>query len=136
MKPGPKPIHGERRCDNGRPSKEYIAWRNMIERCRNPNNPQYGYWGGRGIKVCQRWSNSFLNFLEDMGRAPSPTHSIDRKNNNGDYGPENCRWATKWEQGINRRTTILSEESVRKLRCLGNSEIGRASCRERVCQYV
>lgn len=94
--------HGEtRRLAN---TKEYIAWNGMMQRCYNENYISYPYYGGRGIKVCDRWRNSYENFLADMGRAPSKNHSLDRfPDNNADYGPGNCRWATLAEQAKNRR---------------------------------
>lgn len=84
-------------------SPEYRAWDNARERCRNPNNRKFPIYGARGISVCERWANSFDNFIADMGRKPSPSHSLDRIDNNGNYEPGNCRWATGEQQNRNRR---------------------------------
>lgn len=81
----------------------YPTWSSMKARCYNKNNNRYKHYGGRGIKVCDRWKNSFKNFLEDMGEKPSKNHSLDRINVNGNYEPENCKWATGSEQAINKR---------------------------------
>jgi len=86
---------------------EYIAWQDMKTRCFNPNYKRYPNWGGRGITVCDRWKNSSENFLADMGLKPTVKHSLDRINNDADYCPDNCRWATKAEQQNNRRSNRL-----------------------------
>lgn len=86
----------------GRPP-EYEAWRSMNARCYNPRRGDYRRYGGRGITVCDRWRHSFENFLADMGPRPSPTHSLDRVNNDGSYEKDNCRWATRIEQQRNTR---------------------------------
>ena len=85
---------------------EYHAWIDMKHRCFNPNNKQYLDYGGRGITVCDRWLN-LDNFLADMGTKPSPKHSLDRIDNNGDYSPKNCKWSTRVEQNNNTRYNRL-----------------------------
>ena len=86
---------------------EYCTWNQIKQRCFNPNNKNYLDYGGRGISVCDRWKNSFENFLADMKLKPTPKHSIDRIDNDGDYCPENCRWSTNVEQANNKRTNRL-----------------------------
>lgn len=83
---------------------EYMTWVRMRRRCQNSESDDYSNYGGRGISVCDRWE-IFSNFLEDMGKRPSKHHSIDRINNNGNYTPDNCRWATIKQQNRNKRTT-------------------------------
>ena len=81
---------------------EFYTWRNMKSRCNNPNNKRWDRYGGRGVSVCARWKGSFLTFLADMGRRPSKEHTIDRKDNDGNYTPTNCRWVTRDVQNANR----------------------------------
>jgi hypothetical protein len=96
-----KIVHGE---SNSRMTLEYRAWISMKGRCYNKNHHKYPDYGGRGIRVCARWRTSYENFLEDMGRKPSRNHSLDRfPNNDGNYEPSNCRWATPKQQRANQR---------------------------------
>lgn len=94
--------HGHSRSD-ALATTEYRSWRMMKTRCMNPNTEYYKDWGGRGITVCERWLNSFENFLADMGEKPTKKHSIDRVDNAKGYSPENCKWSTSTEQNNNRR---------------------------------
>jgi hypothetical protein len=95
-------IHGH--AARNRQTSEYRTWSGMHKRCSNPNDKEYKNYGGRGIRVCERW-NEFENFLADLGPKPSPKHEIDRfPNKNGNYDPDNCRWATKIQQANNKRT--------------------------------
>lgn len=105
--------HGER--VGRKMSVEYSAWHRMKQRCYDETHKDYPKWGGRGIKVCGRWLESFDNFLLDVGRRPSSNHSLDRyPNNDGNYEPGNFRWATKKEQAVNRRSTKWYEYNGEK----------------------
>lgn len=79
---------------------EYDAWVNMRQRCRNPRQKWYHKYGGRGITICPEWE-TFAGFIKDMGKRPSPKHSIERIDNDGNYEPSNCKWATQHEQVLN-----------------------------------
>jgi hypothetical protein len=98
-------IRYPRDSHKGTGTPEYTAWNGMKNRCYRRKTWNYPRYGGRGIRVCKRWlgANGFVNFLADMGYRPSPAHSLDRVNNDGNYEPSNCRWATPKEQANNRR---------------------------------
>lgn len=82
----------------------YHSWRAMLARCSDTSHPQFKDYGGRGIRVCDRWLSSFESFFADMGKRPLGT-TLDREDNNGHYEPNNCRWATRLEQNRNKRNT-------------------------------
>ena len=98
-----------------RNTSEYNVYYHMRARCLNPNNKDYHHYGGRGIKVCDRWLDSVVSFYQDMGERPSLKHSIDRINNNGNYEPSNCRWATQTEQAANQRLRKDNSSGVRNV---------------------
>ncbi|MCG7348879.1 hypothetical protein [Sphingomonas sp. ACRSK] len=103
----------------------WSVWQAMKQRCANPRNKMFDRYGGRGIAVCERWRNSFEAFLSDMGERPSRSHSIERENNDGNYEPGNCRWATRQEQNLNTSRTV-------KLTYGGETFIGFAALAKRL----
>lgn len=94
---------------------EYYVWGSLKQRCLNPNVRNWADYGGRGIKVCDRWRDSFEAFYADMGPRPSPSHSIDRIDNDGDYTPQNCQWSALQFQAVNRRCNIVVECQGRQM---------------------
>lgn len=108
---------------------EYGAWMSMVLRCTNPLNNRWHTHGARGISVCQRWLDSFEDFLSDMGCKPHPNLSLERKDNDGNYTPGNCTWATSRDQADNRRTTI-------RIKIDGRVQSLKAWCRELSLPYL
>lgn len=100
--------HGHSKTGNGLPTREYYTWMSMKNRCLNPKHEHYKRYGGRGIKICDRWLGNFDLFLKDMGVRPQGKY-LDRIDPDGDYSPQNCRWATMLEQNRNRSHHKLIE---------------------------
>jgi len=108
-------------------NREKGIWVNMKQRCSNPDNIGYKYYGGRGITVCERWM-VFENFFKDMGPRPTPRHSIERRDNDKGYGPDNCYWATPAQQNRNtRRTRMLEFNGKRQCMADWAEELGITS---------
>lgn len=108
--------HGQSSHPNGgNATKEYNTWGLMLKRCNNPNSADYPIYGGRGIAVCDRWSESFEAFFLDMGAAPTSAHSIDRIDPNRGYQPDNCRWSSAKEQRRNQRDIPIIEHDGKAL---------------------
>lgn len=107
------------RTHGRRYAPEYSVWCAMRRRCFDPRVTAYKWYGARGIVVCDRWRDSFENFLSDMGARPSPRHSIDRIDNDGPYSPDNCRWSTNQQQFANTRQVKLNPVSVCLARHMG-----------------
>jgi len=102
---------------------EYYIYHGMRTRCLKADFKSYPDYGGRGIKICERWLQSFDNFFADMGPRPSPGHTLERNNNDGPYGPDNCRWATRKEQNRNKRTTRMISYQGKKKSLIQWSEL-------------
>ena len=106
--------HGH--CKNNIITPTYTIWASMHARCNNSKNKAYKWYGGRGIVVCDRWKD-FRHFLSDMGERPKGL-TIERKDNDGNYKPNNCKWATQQEQQQNKRGVKLTPNEVRIIRYL------------------
>jgi hypothetical protein len=125
-------VHSEcRSCALDQKRREYAhyperaIWKAMVARCHNERSRDYHYYGARGITVCERWRSDFANFLADMGPRPSPQHTIERKANDQNYAPENCRWATRLEQGRNsRRNRLITAQGRTQCLSAWSEEVG------------
>lgn len=119
-------------------SKVYRAWQHSKERCYNKSCKKYPRYGGRGIKVCDRWKDSFENFYIDMGDPPTEKHTLGRIDNDGDYCPENCRWETYQDQMNNTsRTVLLTFDGKTQSVTQWNDDLGfkRGTLRRRIVDF-
>lgn len=114
---------------------EFKSWEGAKARCRSPNSKDWNRYGGRGIRFCERW-DQFENFYADMGAKPGPDYSLDRIDPDGDYCPENCRWASHITQQSNRRNNIMIQQNGRRITLFEffkrNRKSGYARARERI----
>ncbi len=132
----PRKKHGHAR--KGSLTKEFVCWLNMRRRCYYQKHHRHSDYGGRGIAVCERWRNSFGNFLADMGPKPSPRHTLERIDNDGNYEPGNCRWATPKEQSNNtrrNRTLTLNGRAMHLHQWAKELGIGRRTIAARIDVY-
>jgi len=117
---------------------EYKSWCHMRDRCYRQTDKRYTDYGGRGIKVCDSWRNSFMSFYSDMGNKPTPKHQLDRIDNNGNYEPNNCRWATPRDQSNNRRSNTYYTYQGKTMTLAAwarHSGINHDKLRQRVKRY-
>lgn len=119
----------KRRRKTEKSTPEYTCWYDMIRRCHSETSTSYHHYGGRGIYVCERWRDSFGNFLEDMGKRPSKKHSLDRIDNDKGYSPDNCRWATQKIQTANRRAAENTTSKYRGVSLLRKTGKWKVSAR-------
>lgn len=124
--------HGH--CTGGKNSTEYNIWRNMIKRCTNLKDKDYPNYGGRGIKICKRWLNSFADFLTDVGLRPSKAHTLDRKNNNGPYSPYNVCWATPIIQDRHKRSNRNITHNGKTMCVAAWADLLNVSCKALYCR--
>lgn len=103
----------------------FNIWKAMIQRCENPNHDAYHRYGGRGVSICARWRNDFDAFTADVGERPSPLHTLDREDVDGNYEPSNCRWATPVEQQNNRSDNVIVEWQGRAMTIREASALSR-----------
>lgn len=109
----------------------YSTWLGMRQRCKNKNHRAYKYYGGRGIKVCERWANSFATFYGDIGDKPGEHYSLERSDNNGDYTPENCVWATRSEQILNQGLRATNKSGIKGVSWDSASKVWRATFKDK-----